>query len=133
MEHDTDNKYHVMNQLNFYNTLKQKTHRMIMHVYDATELFPKNEQYASADQLRRAAVSVMLNFVEGHARFRPKVKRQFFETSYGSLQESKYLIYLAKERQWITAEQYDKIFTLLDEIGAMLWSIIEGIKKKHES
>ena len=35
----------------------------VVDVYQVTKLFPKTEQYALADQLRRAAVSIPSNIV----------------------------------------------------------------------
>ena len=100
-----------------------------MLVYDVTEVFPKSELYGTVSQLRRASVSVMLNLVEGFGRRKPKVKLNFFEISYGSLKECKYLIYLGLERKWITQDKYKQMFDLIDEIGAMLWSMIVGLEK----
>lgn len=71
----------------------------------------------------------MLNFLEGFARFKPKVKVNFFETSYGSVKECSYLIFFALEMKWINKEEYVLLFNLSDSIGAMLWKIISGIKK----
>ena len=62
-----------------------------MDVYDITVQFPKDELYGIVSQLKRAIVSVMLNFVEGFGRRRPKVKLNFFEISHGSARECKYL------------------------------------------
>lgn len=115
----------------FHRKLKWKIHKFIMHVYDITENFPKSELYGATSQLRRAAVSIMLNYVEGYARFKPKVKLNSFETSFGSAKESKYLIFLALKRGWTIQEQYDYGFKLIDEILAMLWSIIDGMQENN--
>ncbi|MBU0596982.1 four helix bundle protein [Patescibacteria group bacterium] len=114
----------------FYDKFKIKTHRFIMEVYQMTELFPQAELYGASSQIRRAAVSIMLNYVEGFGRRKEKVKLNFFEIAYGSACECKYLIYLAKEKNWIGSEQYNNNFNLLDEISAMLWSMISGLEKK---
>lgn len=77
-------------------------------------------------QLRRAALSVILNYIEGFTRRRKKIQLNFFEISYGSLHESMYLLEFALEENWIDQNQYDKGYKLADEIGAMLWSEIES-------
>jgi len=104
-----------------------------MFVYDITEFFPKSELYGSTNQLRRAAVSVMLNNVEGFARRKPKVQLNFYEIAYGSIKETKYLIFLAYQRKWIVPERYDYGFQLAEEICRMLWSTIEGLEKHIEN
>ncbi|MBI4992569.1 MAG: four helix bundle protein [Candidatus Magasanikbacteria bacterium] len=106
---------------------------MIMLVYDLTKKFSREEVYGITSQLRRAIISIMLNFVEGHARFKTGVKIQFFETAYGSSKECKYLIFFCLKRNWINTEEYKKAISLLDEAGAMLWSLIIGLEKNKET
>ncbi|HBB37915.1 MAG TPA: four helix bundle protein [Candidatus Magasanikbacteria bacterium] len=118
-----------MTQQDFYKKFKRLTHECVMEVYDIVSQFPKEERYGASDQLRRAVVSIMLNYLEGFGRRKEKVKLNFFEISYGSLRESKYLVVLAYERKWITKKQYESIFSKLDEMGAMLWSMIQGLEK----
>ncbi len=101
-----------------------------MFVYDVVKQFPKSELYGTVSQLCRAAVSVMLNYVEGFARKRIKVKLQFYETSYGSAKECKYLLFLAFERRWLEEIQYRKGLEYIEEICAMLWSMISRIENE---
>ena len=114
----------------FYNSFKSKVHKFVMEVYRMTDRFPKTELYGASTQVRRAAVSIMLNYVEGFGRRKEKVKLNFFEISYGSACECKYLIFLAKEKGWINKDEYDQNYCLLDEISAMIWSMIAGLEKK---
>lgn len=113
--------------LGFYKVLEEKMHCLVMQVYDSTENFPKSELYGSVSQIRRASVSVILNFLEGYARFKPKVKLNFFEISYGSLKETKYLLYLAFQRKWITEDIFISLNNISEEISKMLWSIINSL------
>ena len=52
----------------------------------------------------------------------------FFEISYGSLRESKYLLYFSLKRNYITQAKHDIGFTLVEEIGKMLWSEITKLE-----
>ena len=106
------------------NVLKVKIHQFIKLVYGITKNFPRDELYGLVSQLRRAAVSVMLNFLEGFARIKPKVKLNFYEISYGSIKECKYIVYLSKELNYISAD-YTAIMNLAEEISAMLWKTIQ--------
>lgn len=99
-----------------------------MQVYDVSESFPKSERYGAVSQLKRASVSIMLNHVEGFARFKPKVKLNFFQIAYGSAKECKYLIYLAHCRKWIASGTYQELSDKLEQINKMLWSVIKGMK-----
>jgi four helix bundle protein len=53
------------------------------------------------------------------------------ETSFGSLKESFYCRYLAKCLDYILDEDYQKALKLKEEIAAMLYSTIQGIKNKR--
>ncbi|KKQ27545.1 MAG: S23 ribosomal protein [Candidatus Magasanikbacteria bacterium GW2011_GWC2_37_14] len=121
-----------MNDDVYFKKLKLKIHAFVLLTYNITNDFPRSELYGTVSQLRRAAVSVMLNLVEGFGRRKEKVKLNFFEISYGSARECKYLIFLALEKKWIDKQAYEKIFVLLDEISAMLWSMIVGLEKNIE-
>ena len=51
----------------------------------------------------------------------------FYETSYGSLQESITIFYFATKLLYITPSQYQKLFDMKEEIAKMLWKSIEGL------
>ncbi len=96
--------------------------------YRITKNFPKSELYGATSQLRRAALSVILNYIEGYARKRRLVKINFFETSYGSIQESKYLLEFSLKERWLKLEDYKSAIGLAEEIGAMLWKTIKNLE-----
>lgn len=93
-------------------------------VYDVTQKFPKSELFGLTSQFRRASLSIILNYIEGYARQRDKVHKNFLEISYGSLKESKYLIYFSFKRKYLNEKDNIQLLKLADEIGAMLWNTI---------
>lgn len=66
-----------MNENNFYQKLKKKMDEFVHFVYKITKDFPKEELYGITSQLRRVALSVILNYVEGFARRKRAVKLNF--------------------------------------------------------
>ena len=110
--------------------LKKKMDEYVNFVYDATDQFPKMEQYCSVSQWRRAALSVILNWLEDYARKKPLVHLNFLGISYGSLKESKYLLCFSKQRNYITEADYRRGLKLTEEIGAMLWTEIKNLESK---
>jgi len=118
---------HENRKNDFHKNLKDKIDQYIHLVYKSTKGFPREEMYGSVSQLRRAAMSVMLNYIEGYARIRDKVHKNFLEISYGSLQESKYLLNFSLTEKYINNEDYNETIKLAEEIGAMLWGILRKI------
>ena len=97
-------------------------------VYKITINFPREEIYGVTSQLRRSALSVILNYIEGYVRGRDKVHKNFLEISYGSLKESKYLLHFSLIENYLSKEDYDNIMKLAEDIGAMLWGILRKLK-----
>jgi four helix bundle protein len=102
-------------------------------IYKITRDFPKEELYGVVSQIRRAALPIILNYKEGYARRRLPVQLHFFEISYGSLKESKYLLHFSLVEKWITSEIYQKGLNMADEIGKMLWTEISNTEKAISS
>jgi four helix bundle protein len=113
----------------FRNRLKDLMDEYVHFVYRVTRNFPKEELYNSVSQWRRATLSVILNYIEGYARRKPLVQLNFFEISYASLKESKYILYFAKMEKFLSMEEYQVGENLAEEIGKMLWSEISSLEK----
>ena len=63
-------------------------------VYEATKKFPKEEMYGLTSQIRRAAVSVPSNIVEGCSRDGEADYLRFLHIAFGSLRELHYQLNL---------------------------------------
>ena len=118
-----------MKPTSFKDQLKHKMDEYVHFIYKISRQFPKDELYGSVSQIRRATLSIILNYIEGFARRRPAVQLNFFEISYGSLKESKYLLDFSKAEGWVNIVDYNKGKELADEIGAMLWTEISSLEK----
>ena len=112
----------------FQDKLKIKMDKYAHVVYKITKKFPKEEMYGTVSQIRRSSLSVILNYIEGFARQKKAVKRNFWEISYGSLKESKYLLHFTVVEGYYNKKEYDKVVKLADEIGAMLWKLLQSLK-----
>jgi len=114
----------MVDKVPFHSHLREIINSTVHEVYDATLKFPREEIYGVTSQLRRAIISVMLNYIEGYARKKSKVMRNFYETSYGSLKEAEYLVVFSHEREYLDKHTYGSIMKKIDEAGKMLWSTI---------
>ena len=114
---------------NFKENLKKKMDEYVHFVYRVTKKFPKDELYGVISQIRRATLSIILNYIEGFARRRPAVQLNFLEISYGSFKESKYLLHFSMSEQYLSIKDYEIGSKMADEIGAMLWTEISSLEK----
>jgi len=114
-----------MNENNFHDKLKLLMDDYVNKVYDSSANFPKEEIFGVTSQLRRASLSVILNYIEGYARRRPAVYKNFLETAFGSLKESKYLLYFSFKRKYLNDVAYKELLAINDQIGAMLWGMLK--------
>ena len=93
----------------------QEARKLVVIVYQLLEKFPKTENYALCDQLRRAVVSVPSNIAEGTGRLSIKEQIHFLEIAYASLMEVYCQLQIAVDLGYITPEDLQivkrKIFT----------------------
>ena len=102
-----------------------KSDELAKEVYRVTKNFPKHEVYGMTSQLRRAGLSVILNVVEGFARQGEKEFKRFLLISYGSLKEVKYLLQFSLEQDYISKEEYERVFSISESVAKIIWSIVK--------
>lgn len=74
-----------------------RAHQLVKDVYLLSSTFPPEERFGVAGQLRRAAVSIPLNIVEGCYRRSAREYGRFLDIATGSAAEIAYTIGLATE------------------------------------
>lgn len=112
----------------FQEKLKSKMDFYAHFIYRLTLSFPKHEIYGITSQIRRSSLSIILNYIEGFARKKKAVKANFWEISYGSLKEYKYLLDFCYEEKLIDSNDYAKASNVAEEIGAMLYRLMVSLK-----
>jgi four helix bundle protein len=115
----------------FHQKLKRLIHEYVLFGYRMTEKYPKHELYGLVSQDRRACVSVMLNYIEGYARHTTGTLEYMLKIAYGSLQESIYVRFLAKELGYISEDEYRQSLCMKEELARMFYSTMRGVKKKE--
>ncbi len=108
----------------------RKAHELVLDVYRATERFPIEERYGLIAQMRRAAVSVPANIVEGHKRASKRGFSNFITIAEGSLDELKYYLILSRDLGYLLTEHSELLHTNAEEIGRMLHGLQTHIKEE---
>ena len=105
----------------------QKAHRLVIRIYKLSKGFPKDELFGLTSQLRRAAISIPANIVEGFKRATIPDKLRYFNIAQGSLEEVKYHIILTRDLEYLDALDLNED---LGEIGRMLEGYMKSMREK---
>jgi four helix bundle protein len=89
--------------------------QVALETYRLTKSFPKEEVYGLIAQMRRAAVSIPSNIVEGCARESRAEYLRFLEISFGSARELGYQASLAERLGYFGKEEGSPFLGKLDE------------------
>ena len=107
----------------------QLADQLALSVYKATKYFPKSEMWGLTSQMRRSAVSVPANIVEGSDRKNRKEYLQFLYIAMSSLAEVSYYIRFVKELEYLDAKIYDELCAKSQESLRTLQGLISYIEK----
>ena len=96
----------------------------MIEIYRLTSAFPKDESYGLARQMRRAAVSIPANIVEGFRRHGKVDKVRFMNIAQGSLEESRYYLILTADLDY---GKTDLLMNSLEEVSRLLHAYSRAI------
>ena len=108
----------------------RKSKSVVVAVYTLLNMFPKYEQYALCDQIRRAVVSVPSNIAEGCGRSSLKEKIHFIEIAYGSLMETYCQLLIAVDLEYITIDKVNELMNDFEYISKMLIGLRASYHKR---
>jgi four helix bundle protein len=107
----------------------QNAHQLVLETYRLTQRFPSEERYGLTQQMRRAAVSVAANIVEGHRRKSRQEFLRFLDIAHGSLDELKYYFLLAQDLQY-AKESIESVSSLVEDVSKMLSGLKEHVHEE---
>jgi len=115
-----------------YKDLKvwEKAHQFTLQVYETSKIFPKEEIYSLTNQLRRAAASVPANIAEGCGKNTQAEFAHFRNISLGSANEAEYFLILSRDLKYLTEISFNNLFSTINEIKAMLISLIGKVRNE---
>jgi len=102
-------------------------------IYKSTQRFPKEEIYGLSSQMRRAAISVVSNIVEGSARESQYEYCRFLEIAYGSLKELQYQYNLAMRLTYTKGNDITGITEKLAETEKVLSALFRKMRQLPNS
>ncbi|MFH0795068.1 MAG: four helix bundle protein [bacterium] len=102
---------------------------LVLAVYGATKSFPREEQFGLTSQIRRAAVSIASNIVEGCARNSEPDFLHFLDVAYGSAREVEYQASLAHRLGYLSNDQFNALSAKCEETAKVLNGLIRSLRK----
>ena len=119
----------------FYKNLKvyQIAKVIVKNVYQLMKKFPSEERYALCDQLRRAAISVPSNIVEGLSRTSDKEKHNFLNIAYGSLMETMCQLDISADLGYITNEELKHVEDDSVELICMMKGMMRNLNSENRT
>jgi len=100
---------------------------LTLSVYKKTGGFPREEMYGLTSQLRRAASSVGANIAEGCGGQSDPEMRRFLQIARGSANEVEYHLLLARDLQFLSADDFKDLEAMVLEIQRMLASFVQHL------
>lgn len=105
----------------------QESLKLVKMTYTILRSFPKEENFALSDQLRRAVVSIPSNIAEGMGRYSTKEQTHFLEIAFGSLLEISAQLDIASDLGYIVSSQQNQAEEQIDKVAAL----ISGLRNKR--
>ena len=108
----------------------QLADKFVIDIYQVTKNFPSEEKFGIVSQIRRAAISVPANIVEGANRRTKKDYLHFLYIAKGSLAETDYFLHLSKKLGYIAADSYKNLKNPCDEVMRTLQGLISAVSQE---
>jgi four helix bundle protein len=102
--------------------------QLALLVYQETKLFPRDELFGLTSQMRRAAVSVPSNIVEGCARPSQADYVLFLDLAFGSVRELEYQISLSRRLGYLSDEKAEPLTNLAVETAKVVSGLIRALR-----
>ena len=103
---------------------------LVLSVYSASRTFPKEEQFGLTSQLRRSAVSVASNIVEGCARTSGPDYIRFLDIALGSAREVEYQLSLAARLDYLPPDVASELSRQADETARVLAGLLRSLRSE---
>ena len=103
----------------------QEGHKLVLMIYQTTDMFPEKEVFGLVSQMRRCSVSITSNIAEGFSRSTVKDKVQFYTIAQGSLTELQNQLLIARDVGFMARNEFKRIA----DQTVVVDKLLNGLKK----
>lgn len=107
----------------------QKARLLVREIYAISNKASFAKDFALRDQIRRAGVSIMSNIAEGFGRDGTREFVQFLAIAKGSVNEVKTQLYVVIDQDYISQQDFDRMYALAGEIGGMIGGLMRYLQQ----
>lgn len=104
-------------------------HQLALEVTRVSLRLPAHERYELAAQLRRAALSVPTNLVEGRARFGSREYLKFVRIARASLAEVDYLLFFAAEMGYLAPDDHRRLDAMRRRANVLIAGLARSLER----
>lgn len=104
----------------------RESHKLVIMIYHAAKIWPKEEIFGLTSQIKRCVVSVSSNIAEGFSRNSYKDKCNFYYMALSSLTELQNQILISKDLDYTSGVEFKK----LADQSIIVSKLINGLIKK---
>jgi four helix bundle protein len=108
----------------------QKALELSNLIYSVTNKDKFSKDYGLKDQIRRSSVSIVSNIAEGFERESNNQFIYFLVIAKGSAGELRAQIYIAKNQNYITQEEFELLNTKVTEVSKTLGGFVSYLKSQ---
>lgn len=109
----------------------QKSHELILRIYELVQKFPADEKYNLVSQIKRVSLAIPTNIVGGFSKWSSKDSLYYYNIADSSLSELSYFCYLSKDFGFIKKSDLDELNEKIEDCTKLLRSWIKGIKERE--
>jgi four helix bundle protein len=106
-----------------------KARGLVQEVYRLSGDGRFSKDYGLREQLRRAAVSVMLNIAEGFARKTSREFMQFLVVAHGSVAEVQSALYVTLDQAYVSQTQFVSLYKRAEETSKLIMGLSNYLRR----
>jgi four helix bundle protein len=108
----------------------QKARELNRYIFKLTDKTVFLKDLYLKSQLRKSSISVMLNISEGYGRGSNKEFKQFLYIAHGSIAEVQSCLYIALDQNYISENEFYKLYNQSNEISKIIAGFIGYLGRK---
>ncbi|HEC17726.1 MAG TPA: four helix bundle protein [Gammaproteobacteria bacterium] len=110
----------------------QRARELTRLIYSVSSSGNFAKDWGLKDQIRRASVSIMSNVAEGFDRGGRAEFHQFLVVAKGSCAEVRAQLYVALDAEYVSKEQFDKIYAVVEETGRIVNGLRIAVERQRD-